>query len=293
MSNTISSEALTEESTSRYVQAGDLRMHYNEAGDGPPLVMLHGGGAGASSWSNFKQNLPALSEHFRCLLVDLPGYGRSDKPIINDPIWDFYTDVLNDMLEALGIEKAHFAGNSHGGATAVKMALNYPDRVDRLLSMGGGALTVRMFTPVNIYQGAGLGIVDYFKHPTKEKMRGFLESLVFDNSYVTDDLVNERFQASLDPAHQKSMTHVFTSWARQDDTGPVMDLNAWREIHRITHRTLLTWGRDDKNPMDGTLFALQHMPDCRLYIFPNCGHWVMVEHQREWDRAAIAFLSAP
>ena len=140
MSNTISSEALTEESTSRYVQAGDLRMHYNEAGDGPPLVMLHGGGAGASSWSNFKQNLPALSEHFRCLLVDLPGYGKSDKPIINDPIWDFYTDVLNDMLEALGIEKAHFAGNSHGGATAVKMALNYPDRVDRLLSMGGGAL---------------------------------------------------------------------------------------------------------------------------------------------------------
>ena len=281
----------TEEATSRFINAGDVPMHYNEAGEGPPLIMLHGGGPGATSWSNFKQNLPALTQHFRCLLVDLPGYGKSDKSLFETPIWDYYTDVLADMMDALGLERAHFAGNSHGGATAIKMALNHPDRVDRLVSMGGGALTVRILTPVNIYGQAGQSITGYFAEPSRDAMRAYLQRLVYDPSSVTDDIVEERFLSAADPGHEKFMKHVYSAWARQDKTGPVMDLEAWKRIDQIPHRTLLTWGRDDLNPLDGTLFALQHMPDCRLYVFPKCGHWVMVEHPREWEQAVLGFLS--
>ncbi|MGH6877634.1 MAG: alpha/beta fold hydrolase, partial [Rhizomicrobium sp.] len=69
---------LTETSTSRYVNTKDWRMHYNEAGDGPALVLLHGSGPGASGWSNYQQNIPALSKHFRVLALDMIGWGGSD-----------------------------------------------------------------------------------------------------------------------------------------------------------------------------------------------------------------------
>ncbi len=82
-------------------KAGDISLHYNEAGEGPVLVMLHGGGPGASSWSNFKQNLLPLSKHFRVLLVDQPGYGRSDKPEINEPFWTYSARAVRALLDEL------------------------------------------------------------------------------------------------------------------------------------------------------------------------------------------------
>ena len=69
---------LTEEGTSRYATVDGVKVHYNEAGSGPPVVMLHGGGPGASGWSNFGTNVGPLSERFRVILMDLPGFGKSD-----------------------------------------------------------------------------------------------------------------------------------------------------------------------------------------------------------------------
>src|SRR5690606_28967041 len=75
---------LTEESTSKYVQAGDIKLHYNEAGTGPAVLMLHGGGPGASGWSNYFRNIGPFSQSYRTLLVDLPGYGKSDPVVMNE-----------------------------------------------------------------------------------------------------------------------------------------------------------------------------------------------------------------
>ena len=146
---TLTTHGLTYESTSRVAKAGDLQLHYHEAGTGAPLVLLHGGGPGASAWRNWKQNLPALAGHFRVLAVDQPGYGRSDKPLVRGGMWEFYARAVRDLLDELGIERTHFVGNSLGGGTTLKFALDHPERTDRLVLMGpaGGMLPITSCWP--------------------------------------------------------------------------------------------------------------------------------------------------
>ncbi len=97
-----------------------MHLHYDEAGKGPTVVMLHGGGPGASGMSNFGRNLPVFAERFRTLVVDQPGYGKSDKPAVKGSYFTFAADALAGLLDELGIGQVHLVGNSLGGGTAVR-----------------------------------------------------------------------------------------------------------------------------------------------------------------------------
>lgn len=127
---------LTRENTSRFVQAGDVRLHFHEAGAGPVLLCIHGGAPGAFGWGNFGRNLVALSRHFRTLVVDLPGYGQSDKPAIEGPRTGFYANVFVAMLYA-GHPPGPRHGPATGGSVALKMAIEHPARIDRSAVING------------------------------------------------------------------------------------------------------------------------------------------------------------
>ena len=83
----------------RYAELGEVMLHYVTAGQGPPVVLLHGGGPGASGMSNFQHNLPVFAERFRTLVVDQPGYGKSDKPQVRGNYFTFAPGALNDLPE--------------------------------------------------------------------------------------------------------------------------------------------------------------------------------------------------
>ena len=100
------------EGTSRFAQLEGLRLDYNEAGKGDALVILHGGGPGATGWSNFEQNLSALASRFRVLLVDQPQFGLSDKPVATEQFNVVAARAVRDLLDELGVARAHFLGNS-------------------------------------------------------------------------------------------------------------------------------------------------------------------------------------
>src|SRR6476620_9915260 len=144
---------LTYDATSRTAKAGDITLHYHEAGEatdaggGLPLVMLHGGGPGASAWSNFGACLEAFAADFRVLLVDQPGFGASDKPAVEGHYFGFAADKLAALLDELGLERVHLLGNSLGGGTATRFALRYPKRVGRLVLMGPGGVQQNIFSP--------------------------------------------------------------------------------------------------------------------------------------------------
>src|ERR1700677_3763258 len=110
-----------------------MKLHFSQAGEGPVVVMLHGGGPGASGLSNFGRNLPVFAEHFRTIVVDQPGFGKSDKPPVKGNYFSFAAAAVAELLQELGIERASLVGNSLGGGTAVRFALNYPERTDRLV----------------------------------------------------------------------------------------------------------------------------------------------------------------
>src|SRR5206468_5478395 len=115
----------TAESTSRFAELpSGLRLHYHEAGDraNETVIMLHGGGPGASAWSNFGRNMAVLSNRFHVLAVDQPGFGRSSKPTeFEKQFFAASADALAELLDQLGIERAHVVGNSLGGGTAVRL----------------------------------------------------------------------------------------------------------------------------------------------------------------------------
>ena len=128
---------ITEENTSKTVEAGGTTLHYHDVGTGDPLIMLHSYGPGTTAWITFHKNFPALSEHFRCIAMDLPNFAKSGPLVYDEPTHIHQAKAALALMDALGIDKAHILGNSQGGQTALTFAYLYPDRVNKLVWGGG------------------------------------------------------------------------------------------------------------------------------------------------------------
>ncbi len=122
------------------VTVAGRRLFYVEAGAGPVVVLLHGGGPGASGVSNFSRNIDALADHFRVVVPDMPGYGRSTKALDQSDPFGALADAIRGLLDALDVDVAHLVGNSYGGAAALRLAMDSPERVAKLVLMGPGGI---------------------------------------------------------------------------------------------------------------------------------------------------------
>jgi 4,5:9,10-diseco-3-hydroxy-5,9,17-trioxoandrosta-1(10),2-diene-4-oate hydrolase len=278
--------------TSRFAEASGLRLHYHEAGTGAggaaPLVLLHGGGPGASGWSNFGRNLPVFAQGFRTLVPDLPGFGRSAKPPVTGNYFTFAADALAGLLDALGIERAHLVGNSLGGGTAVRFALRYPERAGRLVLMAPGGLGLNVLSADPTEGVRRLAAFGGPPGPSREKLAAFLRTLVFDQRLVTDELIDERYADAAEPESLAAMAELGASFF---DPATAEDGMLWREAHRLRQRVLLVWGREDRvNPLDGALVALKLIRRAQLHVFGGCGHWAQLEKFDEFNRLVTGFL---
>jgi 4,5:9,10-diseco-3-hydroxy-5,9,17-trioxoandrosta-1(10),2-diene-4-oate hydrolase len=285
----------SKESVRRSAKAGEVTLNYYEAapsqptgtGGDLPLVMLHGGGPGASAWSNFGSALPTFAKSFRTLLVDQPGFGASDKPPVVGNYFRHSADHVVALLDELGIDRVHLLGNSLGGGTAMRLALSHPDRVGRVVLMGPGGLSLNLFhaDPTEGVQR----LMDFSTNPTREALRAFISTMVVNQALVTDELVEERFADATAPGAQEAMRSMGMSFWNPETAEDGM---LWREAHNLRKHTLLTWGREDRvNPLDGALVALKQIPKAQLHVFPNCGHWAQIEAAEEFAEVATAFLA--
>jgi pimeloyl-ACP methyl ester carboxylesterase len=274
-------QVIDEAATSKYVQAGGIRVHYHDIGAGYPVIMLHGAGPGASSWSNFRRNVGVFSERYRALLVDMPQYGKSDKVIIEGGRLAYTARVLDELMDQLGIATAHFVGNSMGGQAAIKLAIDRPERVDRLVVIGSTPVSTSLFCPMPL-EGIKL-IAGYYRDdgPSIAKMRKLLETIVYDPSFLTEETIRERYEASIDPEVVQLMTQ--SPPANQDLTA---------ELHLVKAPTLIVWGADDRfGALDVGLLMLRRFQNARMHIFNRCGHWAQVEHADEFNRLVLDFLA--
>jgi 4,5:9,10-diseco-3-hydroxy-5,9,17-trioxoandrosta-1(10),2-diene-4-oate hydrolase len=284
-------------STSNHAKAGAFSLHYHDthrdteasAPGGAPVVLLHGGGPGASAWSNFGPNLAVLSRTFRTLAVDQPGFGRSDKPEVQGNYFRFSADALVALLDNLHIDKAHLVGNSLGGGTAVRFALSHPDRVGRLVLMGPGGLSLNLFAPDPTEGIRRLYEFSAPPGPSREKLEAFVRTMVHDQSLVTEEMIDERFRTASEPEALAAMASMGASFMQPET---FEDGLLWREAYRLRQHVLLVWGREDRvNPLDGAFAALKLIPKARLHVFPRCGHWAQLECFDEFNRLVTAFLS--
>ncbi|HLY66455.1 MAG TPA: alpha/beta fold hydrolase [Chloroflexota bacterium] len=270
----------TERGTGRDLQAAGITIHYNEVGSGYPVIMLHGAGPGASSWSNFSRNVDAFAANYRALLADMPQYGGSSKVVIEGGRLTYCAEVFRDFMDKLGIEKAHFVGNSMGGQVAIKLAIDSPERVSKLVIIGSGTGSPSLFCPTPL-EGIKL-IGGYYKGsgPSRDKLRTLLQTLLYDPSFLTDETLEERYQASVDPEVVEVMTYH-----------PPAGEALFADLHKVACPALIVWGADDRfGALDGGLLMLRSFQNARMHIFSRCGHWAQVEHAEEFNRLVLEFL---
>jgi 2-hydroxy-6-oxonona-2,4-dienedioate hydrolase/4,5:9,10-diseco-3-hydroxy-5,9,17-trioxoandrosta-1(10),2-diene-4-oate hydrolase len=272
------------------VRAGHRKLFVTQAGAGDPVVLLHGGGPGATGVSNYSRNIDVLARRFRVIVPDLPGYGQSSKEIDHtDPFGDL-AYAIRAMLDELGIEKAHLVGNSYGGAAALRLTLDRPDKVDRLVLMGPGGVGTTRSVPTK-----GLNaLFGYYggEGPTRDKLGSFVRDyLVYDGSSVPDDLIDLRYEASVQPdvvadpplRRPSGRGALRTLWR--------MDFTRDSRLARAQTPTLVVWGAEDKvNRPSGGLTLARTMPNCDLYLAAKTGHWVQWEQSHLFNSLALDFL---
>jgi 4,5:9,10-diseco-3-hydroxy-5,9,17-trioxoandrosta-1(10),2-diene-4-oate hydrolase len=275
--------------TEHSVTVAGKPMFVAEAGTGPAVVMLHGGGPGASGVSNYSRNIDALAENFRVIVPDMPGYGRSTKGVDHDDPFGYLADAIRGLLDAMGVDTAYLIGNSYGGAAALRLALDTPDRVERLVLMGPGGIgtTKGLPTPglkslLSYYGGDG---------PSRDKLETFIRTyLVYDGASVPDALIDLRYDASIDPEvvadpPLRRPSGLRTLWR--------MDLTRDSRLKSLRTPTLVLWGRDDKvNRPSGGPMLLNLMPNAELVMTSHTGHWMQWERADLFNELVTEFLSA-
>ncbi|WP_138380759.1 alpha/beta fold hydrolase [Luteithermobacter gelatinilyticus] len=260
-----------------FVRAGEYRLHYHERGKGPAVVFVHGSGPGASGYSNFKLNIEAFAAAgYRVIVPDMIGFGYSDKPEGIDYTLDFFAQTLKQALEALGVRRCALVGNSLGGAVSLKIALDHPEFVERMVMMApGGVEDLETYLAMpgmkNMIARFVAGGMD------RAALREVLQTLTYDPSVVTPELVEERF--------------VILQTQPRDVLSRMKIPNLAPRLGEIACPVLVFWGREDGFcPVSGAEKFRTQCARCRCEIVPDCGHWVMMEHADMFNRACLNFL---
>lgn len=264
----------------RYVEANGIRTHYIEMGSGAPVVLVHGGGAGADAYGNWYDCIPRLAERFRVIAVDMLAFGKTAKP---DPASFAYTQEarvahLAAFVEALGLKKASLVGNSMGGMTSMGVAVTRPELVDKLVLMGSAGLSRQTrpeLRPVQNYDGSRDGMV------------AIVRVLAHESYKPEEDLIDYRVAVATDPETKRAYGATM-GWVKNQ--GGLFYEEDF--IRRVRTPTLVVGGKSDLVvPMELQFKFLELIPESWGYVLPRCGHWAMLEHPEDFSAQTARFLS--
>ena len=261
---------------------GDMPVHYHDVGEGEPVVMLHSYGPGTTGWITFHKVLPAFAERYRCIVMDLPNFGRTGPVVYNEPLHNLQARTALGLMDALSIEKAHLVGNSQGGQSAMVLAMKEPERVNKLVF---GACHIRtggdLYLMGNRPSEGSLVTREVRDDPTRDNVRRYLRTHIDDNALVTDELVDyihENYTGNPD--------HIDA-----DGRSVSVPYDHGVDLPNITAPSLIIWGRYDRMCVfEIGIAALNNLADSRLVVLNNCGHWVPFEMPEEYTSHVLNFL---
>jgi 2-hydroxy-6-oxonona-2,4-dienedioate hydrolase len=274
----------------RYVAAGDNNYHVIEKGEGQEVIFLHGGGPGCTAWSDFAVVSELFAEHYRCLMPDILQYGKSDKPIITGPMWDFHSHSITQLMDTLEIDKADFVCNSWGGTIALKLASRYPNRVRSLTITGSMPVFYGPLAPLPENSRRGRNARDRYyggEGPTPEKMRELMATLEwYDVDKVPEETVRIRYEQSLDKDEMELA-------AKSDNPrGDWQDLTS--ELADVACPTLFCWGLHDAflTP-DYPMMLARMVQRGQLHVLDASSHHLQEERPEHYFSIVQGFLQQP
>ena len=263
------------------VVANGIKTNYLEDGNGKPVVFIHGSGPGVTAYANWRLVMPGLAPHYRTLAPDMVGFGYTERPdgiTYNVQTW---ADQVIGFMDALSIQTASLVGNSFGGAIALRLVTQHPERVDKVILMGSMGVSF----PIT----EGLDRVWGYQ-PSVENMRQMLGIFAYSPELANDqELARSRYEASIQPGFQESFSSMFPA-PRQNGVEEMTTPE--EELRKIDKETLIVHGRDDKViPLETSLKLVQLIDRSQLHVYGRCGHWTQIERADSFVRLVDDFLS--
>lgn len=264
-----------------FLEHSGFRTRYFTAGPqvGVPVVPIHGSGPGVSADANWRLLLSSpVAAKRRFVAPDVVGFGGSSA---FDGALDHATRVnaLIDFLDAMGLDQVDLIGNSMGGGLALAVADRVPTRVRSLVLMGSVGVRFTL-TP-------GLAKVWGYR-PSYEAMRELMSLFAHDPNLVSDDLVQLRYETSLQPETREQYEAAFTEPLQQHIDVMALDDSA---LAAITAPTLLVHGvHDAVVPLETSLYLVRALPSADLVVFGDCGHWTQIERSADFAQLVSNFL---
>jgi pimeloyl-ACP methyl ester carboxylesterase len=255
-----------------------FRTRVIECGEGETLVMLHGGGGHAEA---FARNVVRLGQRFHVMAIDMVWHGLSSKPPFPGQALPTYAAQVVDLLDTLGIDKAHVEGEAIGGRVALWLGIHRPDRLRKLVLNNTGGVNFKDVedrgATRNMYQQDARAAID---QTTRDTVRARMQRLFVDKSLVTDELVETRYRFYSDPETNRAQAAIVMEPDFEEE-----------EVGRITAPALVLAA--DHNPLRGPDAGerlARLIPGARCHVFHNSAIWLQWEEAEEHDRVVAGFL---
>jgi pimeloyl-ACP methyl ester carboxylesterase len=271
----------------RTLMAGGIHARFWSLGDrGSPVILIHGLGGSAEIWMH---NIEALAQQHRVYAPDLPGFGRSEKPA--SPFTPSgYNSFIDDFRKALNVDRVSLIGQSLGGGIALQYAIQFPEKVDKLVLVDGAGLGKEVIWTLRLMSLPLIG--ELISHPSRIGVALFFKLAVRNTKLITRDFVNLYYEFFTQPGFSAFLLKVVRKFvdihgAKEEFLAPIME-----NLSRIIQPTLIIWGENDRVlPIRHAYYGKEKIVNSHLHIIKQCGHIPNFERADEFNKLVLDFLS--
>jgi pimeloyl-ACP methyl ester carboxylesterase len=270
----------------QYLMVGSTNTCYWSLGsNGSPIILIHGLGGFKEMW---RSNISSLAGHHRVYAMDLIGFGLSEKPSIAYSL-TLFTQFLCSFMEELNITQASLVGNSLGGAIALDFAIQYPDKVDKLVLVDSAGLGREIHPLFRLVSLPILG--ELLMRPSRRNARQGLQICFHNPGRMPDELVNIAYHRLTLPGAQEaelsSVRALYNFWGQRDD----FVQHVVNSLHKISAPTLIIWGKEDRFlPVFHSEIARKRISNAQSVVFEHCGHTPQMECTEKFNDTILKFL---
>ena len=271
----------------RYIKIGQINARYWADGNqGSPILLIHGIGEYIEYWL---PSFGALAAQYRVYAVDLPGHGRTDKPLDISYTIEGLAQFIYDFMAAIGIESIHVVGHSLGGAISTRLALRHPAAVEKLVLIGSAGLGKEIAMLLRMASLPLLG--ERITRPSLAGSTTVAKAIVHDPAVITDEFIELNYQMAALPGAQQAFLKALRSNGNFFGQYDSLYGTNTRGMASFTKPVFVIWGRQDQIiPAAHADVAAMGFPNVRMHIFDNCGHCPMLEYPSEFNRLLQDFL---